>query len=143
VVTPRGGLFGGQLGYNWQRNHVVLGLEGDAQWAHQDSTSCAITCFYDNVTNEFTGSSVRQKLDWFATARARIGWANDGYLLYVTGGPAWGRVSETDTLNFEILPPFAESFARSPVRRSAAASRRGFGEIGRRRSNTCTSISAA
>jgi outer membrane immunogenic protein len=113
VVTPRGGLFGGQLGYNWQVNHVVLGLEGDAQWARQDSTSCAITCFFFNVTNEFTGSSVRQKLDWFATARARIGWANDGYLLYVTGGPAWGRVHETDTLNFEILPAFAESFDRT------------------------------
>ncbi|HMG79885.1 MAG TPA: outer membrane beta-barrel protein [Xanthobacteraceae bacterium] len=113
MVTPRGGLFGGQLGYNWQLNHVVLGLEGDAQWAHQDSTSCAVTCFYDNITNEFTASTMRQKLDWFATARARVGWANDGYLLYVTGGPAWGRVSETDTLNFEILAPAAQSFART------------------------------
>jgi outer membrane immunogenic protein len=113
VVTPRGGLFGGQLGYNWQFNNVVLGVEGDAQWARQNSTSCAITCFYFNVTNEFTGSTERQRLDWFATARARLGWANDGYLLYVTGGPAWGGIRETDTLNFEILAPAAESFDRT------------------------------
>ena len=109
VVTPSGGLFGGQIGYNWQVDHLLLGVEGDAQWADQDGTSCAVTCFVQ-ANGEMTASTVRQRLDWFATARGRLGWANGGYLLYVTGGAAWGGLRENDTINIETLPPFAANF---------------------------------
>src|ERR1041385_9142585 len=40
MVAAQGGLFGGQAGYNWQISHVVLGLEGDAQWANMSDTKC-------------------------------------------------------------------------------------------------------
>jgi len=107
-VAPVGGLLGGQAGYNWQAGAVVLGVEADAQWADLDGQSCGISCpgffgaaFYPTVS---------QRLDWFATARGRVGFANDGYLFYVTGGGAFGGVTETDALP---LLPAAASFSRN------------------------------
>jgi outer membrane immunogenic protein len=93
TVAQKGGLFGGQAGYNWQVGSVVLGVEGDAQWADQHGTSCGLIC----TTQLGASITVSQKLEWFATARGRLGWANDGYLLYVTGGGAWGGIDENDT----------------------------------------------
>jgi outer membrane immunogenic protein len=97
-VSPLGGLFGGQLGYNWQSGHVLFGAEGDIQWAGQkDTAGCNITCFGATTVppGGFLVGSVEQKLDWFGTVRGRVGWATDSWLLYVTGGGAWGRVDST------------------------------------------------
>src|SRR5690242_8853300 len=46
VVAPKGGIFGGQAGYNWQVGSLVLGVEGDAQWAGQRDRACTqvLTC---------------------------------------------------------------------------------------------------
>ena len=41
VVKPGGGLFGGQIGYNWQTGPVVLGVETDIQWADIAGTATA------------------------------------------------------------------------------------------------------
>jgi len=89
-LGPRGGLVGGQGGFNWQIEHVVLGVEADAQWTNQDDVGCGQACI--------SGDSEAQRLNWFATARARLGWASDGYLLYVTGGGAWGEIGQTSTM---------------------------------------------
>jgi outer membrane immunogenic protein len=89
-LGPRGGLAGGQGGFNWQIEHVVVGVEADAQWTRQDDVGCGQACV--------SGDSEAQRLNWFATARARLGWANDGYLLYVTGGGAWGQIEQTSTM---------------------------------------------
>jgi outer membrane immunogenic protein len=96
TVAPRGGLFGGQAGYNWQVGSVVLGVEGDAQWADQRGTSCGLLCL--NQTGQTAGITVTQKLKWFSTVRGRLGWAHDSYLLYVTGGGAWAGIEENDAL---------------------------------------------
>jgi outer membrane immunogenic protein len=89
-LGPKGGLAGGQAGFNWQIEHIVLGVEGDAQWTNQDDVGCGQACI--------SGDSEAQHLNWFATARARVGWATDGYLLYVTGGGAWGEIEQTSTM---------------------------------------------
>jgi outer membrane immunogenic protein len=98
-VTPLGGLFGGQVGYNYQMGHVVFGLEGDIQWADQNDTAgCGLECIVEPAIGATdTLGSVQQKITWFGTARGRLGWANDGWLFYVTGGGAWGGVSTTTT----------------------------------------------
>ena len=96
-VTPLGGLFGGQLGYNYQSGHVVFGLEGDIQWADQkDTAGCGLECIIEPGLSETLGS-VQQKITWFGTARGRLGWANDEWLLYVTGGGAWAGIDTTTT----------------------------------------------
>ena len=74
-----GVIFGGQLGYNWQFGHWVLGVETDIQYSGQDD-------------NFFVGPTpVKQELDWFGTFRGRVGWAGwDRWLPYFTGGLAYG-----------------------------------------------------
>jgi outer membrane immunogenic protein len=100
-ILPTGGVFGGQLGYNWQIGRWVLGLEGDAQWSGQRDTGCGgFECIL-NDNGEVGAALVRHQIDWFTTARARLGYANAGYLLYITGGAAWAGVRETATAQFD------------------------------------------
>jgi outer membrane immunogenic protein len=70
---------GGQIGYNWQTRNWVLGLEADFQgsWQNEDQTLGAV-----NFTT---------RLQWYGSVRARVGWAMDRFLPYITGGWAYGR----------------------------------------------------
>ncbi len=95
-LNPFGAVGGVQAGYNWQRGNFVLGMEADIQLASmRDDRTCILLCAQ--------GLQVRfdQKLDWFGTARARVGLADGPVLSYVTGGFAYGgvktNVSENDT----------------------------------------------
>ena len=103
-----GGLFGGQIGYNWQTSaNWVWGLETDIQWANQRGSTvfnCAATTIGclpglgvivpPGVTG--TGAVVDQKLEWFGTFRGRAGYLfSPSALLYVTGGLAYGSL-QTD-----------------------------------------------
>ncbi len=78
-----GGMVGGTIGYNWQVNQVVFGLEGDGDWSDiRGSAPCAATtCSFRN--------------DWLATARGRLGYAFDRFLPYITGGAAFGNIHNT------------------------------------------------
>jgi outer membrane immunogenic protein len=96
LVLPTGGVLGGQLGYNWQAGHVVFGLEGDGQWTTQRDSGCGDACI-QNYNDETLVFRLRHEIDWFATARGRLGYSIAGYLLYVTGGAAWAGVRETAT----------------------------------------------
>jgi outer membrane immunogenic protein len=71
---------GGQIGYNWQLNNLVLGVEADFQGSGQrgDGGVAGVA----NYTS---------KLDWFGTVRGRVGYAFDRWLPYVTGGYAYGH----------------------------------------------------
>jgi outer membrane immunogenic protein len=40
-------------------------------------------------------SNLDEKLSWVSTLRGRLGWAQEGWLFYVTGGGAWAKV-DTD-----------------------------------------------
>src|SRR5438128_12685562 len=91
-IAPSGGLFGGQVGFNWQTGPVVWGVEADWQWANQTDTTCGGLCGNLVVPGVVTivgvanTTNVYQKFKWFSTARARVGCANDGALIYFTGG---------------------------------------------------------
>ena len=103
-VTPQGGVFGGQVGYNYQAGHTVFGVEGDLQWSgERDKAGCGIECIIEGVSTETFGS-VEQKIKWFGTARARVGYADNGWLLYITGGGAWGRIDTTSTFSESAGP---------------------------------------
>ncbi len=90
-ISPQGALAGGQIGYSWQFDRIVLGLEADAQWSGQKDTTCAMSCFVPGFVDKLT-----QQFNWFGTARGRLGLAERGYLLYVTGGAAFAEIEETD-----------------------------------------------
>jgi outer membrane immunogenic protein len=83
---PTGYLVGGTLGYNFQTGLWVWGFEGDIDWADisDDPTCGAGTC--------------KTSLDWFGTARARIGYAGwNNWLPYITGGAAFADVKASNS----------------------------------------------
>jgi outer membrane immunogenic protein len=74
-----GFIIGGQLGYNWQVNRWVFGVETDIQWSNQDDSGTV------------AGFAASQELNWFGTFRGRVGYAVwDRWLPYFTGGLAYG-----------------------------------------------------
>jgi outer membrane immunogenic protein len=86
-----GATAGGVIGYNWQLpNNLVLGVEGNLDWADINGSS---TCISNPLLN------CRSKLDSMYTATGRLGYAFGPSLLYVKGGGAWTtdkyRVSTT------------------------------------------------
>jgi outer membrane immunogenic protein len=83
---------GAQLGYNWQRERWLFGLEGDIQFSGERASGDVCT-----VAGCPAGSTLftrDYKLDWFGTARGRIGFLPaERLLLYATGGLAYGNFS--------------------------------------------------
>jgi outer membrane immunogenic protein len=78
---------GVQLGYNFQRDSIVFGVEADAQAADIDDD-------FNDVAGSGPGTvaNFRQEIDFFGTVRARLGFAWDNVLIYATGGYAWANV---------------------------------------------------
>ena len=87
---------GGQIGYNWQFSPwLVLGFEADIQAADLNSQRNYIGPGFGPPAN-FTAVNSAQSVDWFGTARGRIGlvlpsWPN--LMVYGTGGFAYGQVN--------------------------------------------------
>lgn len=83
-----GGLVGGQLGYNWQTGAVVLGIETDADWMSVKGRTAGVggVCALDG------GGQCQTQQSWVGTTRARVGYAFDRWLPYVTGGVAYGNI---------------------------------------------------
>jgi len=102
-----GPIAGGQIGMLRQHGQWVWGVEADAQWSGQDG-STNFTCPVPVVggpCNNITGgpgvgvaptATFNQKLAWFVTGRARLGFLpHPEWLVYGTGGVAIGGI-ETD-----------------------------------------------
>ena len=93
-----GWIAGGQLGYNWQRQNLVFGLEGDFQWSGEKASNggSATQSFpFFAGTLSFAGTANNEwRLNWLATARAGAGYLIDPQsLLYVTGGLASAKLN--------------------------------------------------
>ncbi len=71
---------GGQVGFNWQMNRFVLGLEGSGGWLDLDDAH--------NPTGDFGPLDNLSRIDynWYATVTPRLGFAWNRLLLYVKGG---------------------------------------------------------
>jgi outer membrane immunogenic protein len=84
-IDTSGGVVGGTVGYNYQVNHFVVGVEGDIDWAGISGTTTTAACPAGCKTAD----------SWLSTARGRIGYAADRFLPYVTGGVAFGNIDAT------------------------------------------------
>lgn len=82
---------GGQIGYNWQVNQWVLGIEADFQGSGQKGDGSFFLPSAVLAANFPTSFSYSDKLNWFGTVRGRIGYAFDRWLPYFTGGWAFGH----------------------------------------------------
>lgn len=85
-VDPQGALIGATLGYNWQVGAWVVGAEADADasWISNSTTSGSGLCA--------GGTGCDSHNTWLGTARARIGYAWNKIMPYVTGGGAVGGI---------------------------------------------------
>ncbi len=115
-TSSKGVLGGGQFGYNWQFGSWVAGLEADFQGADMKGTVIESPIIQNNGT-PFPGAgnniTLSQKLDWFGTARARLGTTivNPNLLLFATGGFAFGHVA--GTANTDFRPVGTEQYPAS------------------------------
>jgi outer membrane immunogenic protein len=83
-AEPEGLLGGGQLGYNWQRDRFVFGIEGDIQAADlNDSQNFTFNNGFGRATSD---------IEWFSTIRGRVGVTNGPALFYLTGGVAFADI---------------------------------------------------
>jgi outer membrane immunogenic protein len=82
-----GGVIGGTMGAQIQSGHVVLGIEADIDWANIKGSTLAIPTIAGVA---FPGGAVNAatNITWESTARARVGFANENWLFYATGGMA-------------------------------------------------------
>ena len=87
-VSFSGGVFGGTVGAQIQSGHVVLGLEADLDWASLKGSSTFVPTIDGTPLSSAFAINATTKIDWEATARARVGYANDNWLFYATGGLA-------------------------------------------------------
>jgi outer membrane immunogenic protein len=89
-LSSSGFLGGGTAGFNYQfpSTNYVVGVEGDF-----DGSTVRAT---DDSPFGVGGGAIPNdaKLDWFATARARFGYAFGDILPYVTGGGAFGHIDQ-------------------------------------------------
>ena len=74
---------GGQVGVNYLRNNLLIGLEGDIA-----KTSFKVQAPGVMYPGEGKGEAVGQDVDWFSTVRVRTGAVLGNALLYATGGLA-------------------------------------------------------
>jgi len=90
-----GGMVGGTLGAQVQVAHVVLGLEADLDWANIRGSGTITPSILGVPLSTFQTST---KIDWIGTARARIGYAENNWLWYLTGGLTLAE-AKTDLTN--------------------------------------------
>jgi outer membrane immunogenic protein len=91
-ANPNGMKAGGYVGCNYQTGTLVLGIEGDGEWANLNG----YTAFSHTQTppDEYASNITSQ-----GSIRGRMGVALDRVLVYGTAGAAFANVTENYTLN--------------------------------------------
>jgi outer membrane immunogenic protein len=124
-----GAVGGGQIGYNWQSDRFVYGIEADIQLSDQKG-STSFACPVPQLgqgCNELVAAameglaptaSFNQRLDWFGTLRGRIGaLVTPDTLIYGTGGLARGRIETNGIIaNYFTTSVAITTFAHKSTR---------------------------
>jgi outer membrane immunogenic protein len=94
-----GGFYGG---CNYQFGAWVIGAEGDISWTNLEGQTFAVngpSAFINAAGFAVAPGAYRStKEHWIATARGRLGYAVDKWLLYVTGGGAWAKIDSVESV---------------------------------------------
>jgi outer membrane immunogenic protein len=105
TVKPNGVLGGGQVGYNWQTGGLLFGVEADIQGAGLQG-STAVTAGAESVTET-------DKLNYFGTVRGRLGFVQNAWLGYVTGGWAYTTINRSGTAAGPVAGTFSTNTSKS------------------------------
>lgn len=103
-LDPSGILGGGQIGYNWQHGHFVVGVEADIDATDVEATNF-VTPITQNNNTPFPGAGnhiiVEQRMDALSTVRPRFGFTlGSRFLVYGTGGLAIAHIGYTASTDF-------------------------------------------
>ncbi len=90
-----GGIFGGQVGFNFQQNQVVLGVEAD--WSFTKMQEMTRDGNYLTQNHEING---------LGSVRGKFGYAIGNFLPYGTIGWGWGDMSFNQTCPDPAAVPF-------------------------------------
>lgn len=97
-TSTSGFVGGGQIGYNWQTGAVVLGLEADFEYFRSAGSSSGTVGLVSGAAGSVTVTS-SMTTDWLFTARPRLGWAINNWLIYGTGGLAVSELKPSWTFS--------------------------------------------
>ncbi|MGA7070468.1 outer membrane protein [Bradyrhizobium sp.] len=92
--SSQGGLAGGEAGYNWQSGSYIVGVEGDLFWSGIRGNDGS-----QFVAGAFPGVTAvdADNWRWGGTLRVRGGFTVDRWLMFFTGGYAFGDIQHTNT----------------------------------------------
>lgn len=98
------GTVGGQFGCQFQSGSWVIGGEWDWNWSglKEDNTYQGLISRNNNPGQQPFTQYTHKELQWFSTARARLGLAWDRVLVYATGGLAYAGFDAYT--NVDIVP---------------------------------------
>jgi outer membrane immunogenic protein len=113
---------GGYAGCDYQFGSIVVGAEGDWSVVNKSGQSQVgqgrpIALTTGAVVTLAPGALLFTEAQerWYATARARVGYAVDKWLFFVSGGAAWTKV---DSSIFQTNAPVPSFFALSSDKRT-------------------------
>jgi len=84
-----GGMIGGTFGGQIQQGYVVLGLEGDLDWANIKGSSVVTPTIFGEGFGNGVRLNTSTNIEALGTVRARLGVAMNNVLIYATGGAAF------------------------------------------------------
>lgn len=104
---------GGQVGFNRQMGHLVLGLEGDMDGVNGRASQ--FSSYALPATGLTTGAAVGidrfTDPNWTASVHGRLGWASGKLLLFGTGGLALADVRQGAFYSYAPTPTAAAAAA--------------------------------
>jgi outer membrane immunogenic protein len=98
--STNGFIGGGQVGYNWQFRHAVVGIETDFDYLSLNQSTRLFALPAGNV-----GPTLHDSIQWLGTVRGRAGLAIDNVLTYLTAGLAYGSTRHTNVHPFFNVDP--------------------------------------
>jgi outer membrane immunogenic protein len=100
-----GAIGGFEAGCQYQWSNWLVGVEVDGSWSTADGQGTSGAAAIAAGVSAFQIYRTSQR--WLATARGRLGYAQDKWLFYVTGGAAYAGFDLTNSLPTN-LNPFAQ-----------------------------------
>lgn len=103
-ADPSGMIGGGFVGYNYQINQFVVGVEADWQGANLSGSG----------SGTYTGISytMNTTVSGYGSVRGRLGFALDRWLVFATGGWDWGN-TQTSYATTGTSPFYTNKFSGS------------------------------
>ena len=112
---PTSFLGGGQVGFNYQIQNIVVGAESDLSYTGLDTTAGV---FGPPRTTESLAFTPDINSHWLSTIRGRFGTSVDRLLVFATGGLALGGRNVNN--GYTILSPDGQDFSIGNTSRIAA-----------------------